>query len=399
MDKLVYIYYPILLVILLWGAKVYGKKSWNEECFSLSQTKALQGFFAICILFHHLGQKTCAPWLFPGFIRHGLDIFVKIGYWFVGIFLFCSGYGLFKSFKTKPNYLKGFFRRRILPLIAIFYSTAFIFLGVRYFMGQQMSSEQIINFITGKQLCNPNAWFVIALPIFYLGFYFSFRFIKNEKLALFCTCLVVFLYTLIGTRTNHNDYWMRGEWWYNSAHFFILGLLFARHEKTVTEKVKRHYIVYVVLAIIAIPVLGYVTGYAQNTFSYYGENMHLDHIVLRRWVTLLSQMAVSCAFVFLVFMLGLKIKIGNKVLAFMGTITLEFYIIQGLFVELFGYSFLDLRPSLYYIKNVALFVLVVTVCSVPAALLLHQITKLINPKKAVKKKQQDEKEIVEQKTV
>ena len=53
-----------------------------------SQTKALQGFFAICIMLHHIGQKTCAYWLNPKYIVHGLDVFVPIGYFFVGIFCY-----------------------------------------------------------------------------------------------------------------------------------------------------------------------------------------------------------------------------------------------------------------------------------------------------------------------
>lgn len=379
MDKIVYIYYLLLAVILFWGAKFYKKGIWNDGFMSLSQTKALQGFFAICIMFHHAGQKTCAPWLNPKYIIHGLDLFVPIGYFFVGIFLFCSGYGLYKSYKEKPNYLNGFFKRRILPLILAFYSTGLIFLLVRLLMKEKMDLPQVIYYITGLQLSNPNSWFVIALPIFYLGFYLAFKFIKNEKAAVFVTCMVVFVYTLIGTFIDHNDWWMRGEWWYNSVHFFSIGLLFARHEDFIVSKVKKHYILYVLLAFVTIFVFYKFSVYTQNTFSYYGENAHLEFTlkVLCRWICLISQVAASCAFVFFVFMLGMKIQIGNKVLKFMGTITLEFYLIHGLFVELFGYSFIDLAPSLYYIKNVALFVMVVVVLSIPSALLLQKFHNLV----------------------
>lgn len=375
MDKLVYIYYVLLAVVLFWGAKVYGRKTWNDGFMSISQTKALQGFSAFCIMFHHIGQKTCASWLNPRYIVHGLDVFVPIGYYFVGIFLLCSGYGLYKSYKEKPNYLKGFFGRRILPVILAYYSTGIIFLIVRLLMGQKMNVKQFFIYLTGLQLSNPNTWFVIALPIMYFGFYLAFKFCKNENVALFLTCLIVFLYTLLGTFIDHNNWWMRGEWWYNSVHFFSMGLLFARFEKSIINKVKKHYVLYLALAFISIFVLYFFSEYTQNVFSYYGENFHADFKVLRRWVCLLSQIAASCSFVFFVFMLGLKIKIGNKVLAFMGTITLEFYLIHGLFVELFGFNFIDVVPSLYYIKNVFLMVIVVFVPSVPAALLLQKLHK------------------------
>ncbi len=377
MDKLVYIYYVLLAVVLLWGVKFYQKGTWNDGFMSLSQTKALQGFFALCIMFHHAGQKTCAPWLRPQYIIHGLDVFVPIGYFFVGIFLFCSGYGLLKSFKEKPDYLNGFFKRRILPLIVAFYTTGWIFLLVRFLMKEKMDLPQVIYYATGLQLSNPNSWYVIALPIFYLAFYLSFKWIKKEGLAIFVTCMVVFAYTLLGTFIDHNDWWMRGEWWYNSVHFFSLGLLFAKYENKIVSNIKKHYILYVVLAFAAIFILYKFSVYTQDTFSYYGENFRADDKVLRRWVCLISQIGASCAFVFFVFMLGMKMKIGNKILNFMGTITLEFYLIHGLFVELFGYSFIDLAPSLYYIKNVALFVLVIIVLGIPSAILLQKLHNLI----------------------
>lgn len=377
MDKLVYIIYILLLLILFWGAKVSRPKDWNGEFMTLSQTKALQGFFAICIMLHHAAQKTCAPWNPPRYIVHGLDFFVPIGYFFVGVFLFCSGYGLYKSYKEKENYLQGFLKKRALPLVLAYYSTAVIFFAVRLLMGEKMSGKQIFYYLSGAQLCNPNAWFVIALPIFYLGFYLAFKFIKKDGIALAVTCLMVLIYTIIGTNVDHNDFWMRGEWWYNSVHLFSIGLLFARFEKSIVPHVKKYYIVYLILAVVGLAFFYPFSEYTQATFSYYGEDWGAKDKVWRRWVCLLSQMGASCAFVFLVFLLNMKIRIGNKVLQFMGTITLEFYLIHGLFVELFGYSFLDMRPSVYYIKNVALFVAVVVVLALPAACLLQKVHKKI----------------------
>ncbi len=373
MDKLVYLYYPLLLIVLLWGAKFCGFKKWNDEFMSISQTKALQGFTALCIMFHHIGQKTCASWLHPKLIIPGLEVFVPIGYYFVGIFMFCSGYGIYKSFKSKSDYLKGFFGRRILPLILAYYSTGIIFLIARVLLKQKMDIPQFLYYLFGLQLSNPNTWYVIAMPFLYLFFYLAFRFCKKESVATFLVCFMVFLYTLLGTFIDHNNWWMRGEWWYNSVHFFSIGLLFARHEKKLLPFIKKYY--YVILAVcllLVLPLFG-LSEYAQGTFSYYGENFNAPDKVFRRWVCLLSQIACSCVFVFSVFLLGLKVKIGNKFIHFMGTITLEFYLIHGLFLELFAYSFDNAAPSIYYVRNVPLLVLIVFIPSIPAALLLQKL--------------------------
>lgn len=368
MGQLVYVCYPLLFILLLWGAKFYGRKSWNNEFMSLSQTKALQGFCAICVMLHHIGQKTCAPWLKQEFIVHGLDVFVPIGYFFVGIFLFCSGYGLYKSYREKENYLQGFFGRRILPLILAFVSTSFIFLVVRIRMGDVVGLSQPFR-LSGPQLMNQYAWFVFALMLFYIGFFLAFRYCRSEKAAIWMICLVVFGYIV------YCDWWMYGGWWYNSVLLFVVGLFFARYEEKIVEEVKRRYVLYVMLSFLLTVVFFIFSECAQEVFDYFWKNA--NHTICR-WAILLSQMAAACAFVFLLVLLGMKIKIGNRVLAFMGTMTLEFYLIHGLFVQLFGYSFIDDQNApLYYIKNVALMVLVVSILSIASAYVLQRMHKLI----------------------
>ncbi len=362
MNIVVYVFYPLLFVFLFWRAKLYGKKDWNEEVMSLSQTKALQGFCAICIMLHHIGQKTSAPWLKSEVVVHGLDVFVPIGYFFVGIFLFCSGYGLYKSYKAKPNYLQGFFGRRALPLILAFVSTSLIFAFVRLQMGSPIG---IMEFI-GLQV-HPYAWFVITLLYLYLSFYLVFRYCKNEKVAVWIMGLAILLY--IG----YCDWFVYGTWWYNSVILFGIGLLFARHEDAIFKHIKKHYILYVILAVISMLGFYFLSTYTQQVFSHIGVNVPYE---IRRWVCLLAQMAACSSFVFCAVLLGMKVRLGNKALAFMGTITLEFYLIHGVFVELFGYCFLDEGvDSLLYIRNPALYVLMVAALSIPLAYILRRFHK------------------------
>lgn len=94
--------------------------------------------------------------------------------------------------------------------------------------------------------------------------------------------------------------------------------------------------------------------FATNFFSYYGENFHAPHKVLRRWACLTSEVLASSSFVFFVFLVGMKIRFGNRFLQFMGGITLEFYLIHGLFVELFGYNFAARRRGRSYALTLAI---------------------------------------------
>jgi len=379
MDKLVYIFYIIIIGLLFYGASFSKKGEWNEGFMTLKQTKSIQGFCTVCILFHHLGQKTCANWLNPAVIRPGLEFFVPIGYLFVSVFLFCSGYGLYKSYNTKKHYLNGFIRKRILPIIVTYYISSFLFLICRMGLGEKMDLKTFILYFTGLKLCNHYGWYAAVVPLFYLAFYLCFKYFKNKDDALAATCLFVFFYTLVGTFIDHNDFWMKGEWWYNCVHLFSIGLIFARNEEKIVNHLKKHYYGYLISFFVLTFVFYVFSKFTTGVFSYYGQYMGLtlEKKVLHRWICLLSEMGTSLCFVTFVMMASMKIRIGNKVIDFMGTITLEFYLIHGLFVELFGFSFVDVTHSLYFIKNVFLFGIVVAVCAVPAAILLKKTTALL----------------------
>lgn len=379
MDKLVYLFYPMALVLLFFGSKWYGRKQWNEEAFSLGQSKAWQGFFAVMIMLHHVGQKTCASWLDWRWPRMpGLELFVPIGYYFVAFFLLCSGFGLYKSWKRKENYLQGFVKKRVLPLAVTFFVTDWVFILVRLALGEKMNLTRVIYYITGIQQPNPNAWFVIALPIFYLMFYVCFRFIRKEGWAMSGTCMLVLLWVLAGCAIDHNDYWFRGEWWYNSALFFPVGLLFAKWEGKIVPHLKKYYPVYLAGAAVAVWGLYRCSVLAEGQFGYYCEWVPgIWNRIWRRFVTAMAQHGAAGAFVLLVYLIGLKVKIGNRAMKFMSAITLEFYLVHGLFVELFAFKTLDSYKPLYYINNAFFYGMAVLVCAIPFSLLLR---KLVHPK-------------------
>jgi hypothetical protein len=138
-------------------------------------------------------------------------------------------------------------------------------------------------------------------------------------------------------------------------------------------------------AIILCVVLGfglyYLAEYVRNAYGYYCEwNKVFSERFFRRVVTVLAEQGPELMFVLFFVLLSMKVKIGNKALAFMGAVTLEFYLIHALFIDLFGFNFFDVVKSLKYIKNVFLYTLVVAACSVPATLLLR---KVLHPKQPI----------------
>lgn len=181
------------------------------------------------------------------------------------------------------------------------------------------------------------------------------------------------VYQLIGIALDHNDWLMCGEWWYNSVHMFSIGIFFAMHEERIVSHLKKYFVLYLILSLLLLLPLRITSDLAKDYLSYYGEYWAAPFTRLRRVICLITEMLYSFEVVFLVLLLGFKIRIGNPFLKLMGGITLEFYLIHGLFVELLCYPNGEKMHSIYYIRNPFLFVLVVFVLALPSALLLKKL--------------------------
>ena len=367
-----YLFYFSLALLIFFGAESTGRGKWNEGFTSLQQTKILQGITALGIALHHMAQKTCAPWHPQKYTVHGLDPFVPMGYMFVGVFLFCSGLGLYKSFRTRPDYLKGFFRRRILPVVLAFYLSEFLYTGIRLLMGEKMDTGTVFWYLSGLHMANFNAWYVIVIPFFYAAFWAAFRLCRKEGAAIFLVFLFTLGYTVLGACLDHqNDWWMRGEWWYNSIILFPLGMVFGKHEEKITRVLKKGYVPFLLVSFAAVFLLfrqsEYMNSHGWGYYGEWGDPLKAAHRLLScglEWLT-------AAAYTAFCFLLMMKVRLGNRMLAWLGGMTLDFYLMHGIFVELFGYNFLDLTESLVYIKNVPLYIAAVLACSVPAAMLFR----------------------------
>ena len=161
-------------------------------------------------------------------------------------------------------------------------------------------------------------------------------------------------------------------------------MIFAKNEEKITAHLKRHYVRYMVIGSILLVVLPILVTICSGLFSYYymegvpvlyKKPELFFNMLGRRWVTLLSQMLCALNFTFIFVMVNLKVKIGNPALKFMGMISLEFYLVHGMFVEMFGFDWLEVTKSIYYIRNVALFEVVVLALGIGAALTVKLVMK------------------------
>lgn len=342
---------PLVYISLLFiNSKFFKKGEFNESYFDKSQTKFIKGFCAIGIILHHLAQKTAAPWLKSQYIIHGLDFFVNIGYLFVGTFFFISGYGLYKSYKTNKDFFDHYFSRRILPLIIAYLTTS-----LTYYFYKPVSSTY--------------TWYVFAIIICYILFYFGFKYFKKEIVSCLVIIVGIVLYSVFC------NFMMLGGWWYNSIGLFIIGLIFSIFEKRILSFIKKYYIPLLIVGIMLTVVCNWYGRHYENVVFPVTKESTYDlynlYIILFRFIAAIN-------FTLTVILVSLKFKFNNKVLSFYGSISLEFYLIQGLFVQMFSYCYFDINiKPLYYIKSVPLYMLVVILLSTLFAFGLNYVDKKI----------------------
>ena len=318
---------------------------------SVKKSKNILGLFSILIMMHHLGQKTSAEWV-PAIVRqHGLEVFVPIGYLLVSFFFFCSGYGLIKSMRTKEDYFKGFLVKRLNRVLMAFIITEVIYLIVR-----------IVNDVTELPL-NPYSWFIYTIIILYIGFFMIYR--KENKSSFLLMAVWILAYSVICYIL------IKGNWWMNATPVFLFGIYIADHE----DKIKKKIPMIIVFGVIF--VVTFVL--AENRDAIYRAMKISDYGIINIATIILQIAACSCFSLVIYLFASLKPdsekeNVISKFLSFYGSMTLEFYLIHGLFVQMFGHHFMnDSTAPIYYIKNVFVYVIVVFALATASAFVLKKI--------------------------
>jgi len=360
-----YIIYALLAGLVLWGMKFSGVRGFHEDFISLEVTKCLQGVCAVCVMLHHISQTGA-------FDKAGeLTIFPEAGFLFVGVFFFCSGFGLVKSMKTKPGYLDSFMRKRLPTVLIPFYTMTAAFAVYYVVTGVTMPADKWALSAIGLVLMNPHAWYIVVISLLYVAFYLIFSRVRSERLAFGIMGLFVFVQIALFPFWGHIAWWagntgwwreptgyataawwmqpvalwFQGEWWVNSTILFFFGMLFARFERPVVEWMRRRY--WLKLAITAAVFVGFnsLETYVGDRFTYwteFGPSASLGFA--SKSICIAAQIPEVTAFVFLLFVAMMKVRSVNPVTKFLGAIALEIYLMHNILLMQFA-SLISSNPS------------------------------------------------------
>lgn len=370
MNSLFTINFPLWIflipfaVILLSGAKISRRGKWQEDSLSLSHSKDLLGFFALMIVVHHIVQALIQN----RDTNVGIMVFYEnMGVCFVGGFFLFSGYGLLKSLYAKKDYLDNFFKKRILKILIPFYTVNTFFAVVTKNMGM-LDPGEVGPCMVGIILPNDHMWYLVEIVVLYSLFYKNFKNPKSEKAAFIKMFADTVILIAISFIFGHGPFWFQGEWWYNSTILFFLGMILARFEAPVISFAKRYYAVLTVLMAALFAGLYKLTVSIINARGYWTEfsNKTWGQSNLDKLEALSAQVPMIICFVILFLLIGLKLKTSNRVLHFLGTISLDLYITHRLCIWVFD-----------WIKSPAMYMLTVLVCSLILGSIFHVIILLV----------------------
>lgn len=310
---------------------------------SLNTSAAFKGIFTVMVLLSHL--KASVTLFNIGILGTALSAF---GYLGVSGFFFLSGYGLCTSYRTKKEgYINTLLQRKWLPLYLI--NILFILLyTLRDVLCYRFVSrfKLMQSFFIFKTVVD-KGWYIQVQCLLYLVFFAAFKFFKSDRLKILITFILSAVYIavcgLLGLDST----------WYETVICFGLGVLYSY------TSYKR--IFGGLLLKIFTPVLFLIALYLGN--------VRLLPDVFRIFIKIISAGLFCC----ILLLTARCINFRFKPLELIGKYSLEIYLTQGLFLNLFHDTFV--------IKNEIAYILCVLLGTLILSLALHPvITKIRNIK-------------------
>ncbi len=296
------------LFMLLWRIKISPNGQFYDDYFSIDQTRSIKGMCAVFILFSHV----CT---YLGDVFKSLYIFKYVGAIMVAGFFFVSGYGLQYGVMNKKDYLSGFFKKRILSLAVPYY-----IINIFYIVTNNMDMRSALISLTGY-----NLWFVMAIAIFYIGFYICAKLFVPKRL---CAAMTVFVLAYMAVMNRLGF----GFWWYNSCLAFPAGMWLCRYKDRFRDFFSRHYAVKMFLMLLVF----------AASYAYY-----CIHANDRTLALFLMSVLSTTLFAVILALLSMKVRIKNPILHFCGGMSLELYLTHALWISWLRMGFwYNLAPKL-----------------------------------------------------
>lgn len=208
---------------------------------------------------------------------------------------------------------------------------------------------KVMNNHANGYLLITNSWFVIAISIFYIIFYFSFKNNTDNISRGFFLCTIgVLLYIFCAYAFG------LGTWWYYSSFSFLLGI-YVRYKLDINL---RNFCFSTILFFFA-----YVVRFLNS--------LMIGSVVIAVVCNLIS----SAAFPLMIIFLYSKIHFRNGIWIFLGNISFEMYLLHELV-----YKALRDKSTNLYITNDLLYVILTLGITLVISYVIHKIYRFMKSK-------------------
>ena len=312
----------LLFLVCLWGLR-FSKT--NDDYLPKETTNAIKGIFAVIVLCSHLGWSLS---LSDSFLdKTYLHIITYIGQTMVAPFFFISGYGVFYSFRHKPDYKTGFLAKRLFKVLFQFDLTVLLFIVVQALLSIYWPIKNYIWCWIGWESVGNYNWFVFVILSLYLITWIGMLLDKGNGHALIgCTILLSIVLWLVLRFVADKE-----TWWVDTIATFPLGMVYCAAKKQ-TDR----------LLLNGRKAVWYIAFFFLLALFMEWHHLHgVDVFGI-----------CSCLFSLLLVVTMMKIRIGNPILSFLGRNAFSIFILQGLPMLVLSYYGINCRPSLYILLTI-----------------------------------------------
>ena len=291
----------VFTVCILYGVQVQSKAKSNNDYLSKETTNSLRAIFALTVVMHHLSQRVEG-----GFLFH---CFSFVGNLAVGVFFFISGYGLMKQHQINPEYQRGFLRHRLPTVLIPYLAVSVLYLIVYHLTGNPYTVQKALFGLADGSLV-ANAWYVVAIVIFYLVSYLAIKAGgKNKYAVMAIVVLGELVYSICCFALGS------GSWYFNSCLCFFLGIVWCMYRDQLDHFFRKGYGWKLLCTFLLLCIFFFIQYFSKKNYS--GDILNA--------LLFLAGTELSCAFfsIFVV-VLGHQLQFGNRLLRMIGTLPMKF---------------------------------------------------------------------------
>lgn len=293
-----FIFFIISLLLICFPIKV-GDYYIKKDYLNLTSLNSIRGIACLVVVFHHISIQLGGNGI--------LIIPANLGGVAVGIFFFCSGYGLMYNLTTKENYLKAFLFKRLIPILIPFWLSNILFLLEKTFIfHEQYSKIDKLEYLVGIKLIVGHDWYIKCIVLMYIIFFVIGKLFKKPLYVTIMMSIVMVVWKIF--------YYTQNNILYGEIIPFIIGIWFAhcnndKLQQFVNQNLKR---LLIFLGCLSVVSFVYISIIRWHIPVYYAENIFLNDFMLT---------ICQNSFVLLIILSLKRIRIKNKFVNYIGGVS------------------------------------------------------------------------------